>query len=448
MELNRKLKPSHATLIALGGMIGSAYFLGTGYLFKQIGPLTFLAFVLGGWIAYLTMQCQAEISAYEKPSHLSLVSYAKQYISPSWGCGVGWAYWTNWVVYIAAECLAGGILMEVIAPQLSVEMWATLIAIFITGVNLLKMELFGKALSWLTFGQIFLLIGFCAVAFLILLGWAGAQPETAASIFTWSWDNVVPESVLVFFFSMVILLNNYQGAEMIVLSASEVEDPQNSIPKALKKIGHQSTILLSFPLLLLALIFPWPRDDLNGNIFADVLHHHGFIGVAQLFTFVIIVVAFSSANSSLYANARTLHALASLNMAPKALQKLNKHQVPSYAIFVTAAAMLGLILCSYFFSSYEYYIKLLAISGFTGCVCWISICWSQLRFRKTLSKSQERSLSYKAPGYPYLTHFSIWFQVLCLGIIIYSPELRASVYFGLPCFLIPILFYRYLNRSW
>lgn len=444
MELSRKLKATHATLIALGGMIGSTYFLGTGYIFQQVGPLTFLVFILGGWLAYLTMQCQAELSAHGKPSHLSLVSYAKEHISPEWACGVGWAYWANWVVYIAAECLAGGILMEDLAPQLSVGLWATLFAFCITGVNLLRMEFFGKATAWLTWSQLSLLLGFCLLALLILFGWVGSGPPSVPVPQTW--DSAFPQGLLAFFFCMVILLNNYQGAEMIALSASEVENAQHSIPRALQKISHRAMFLLSFPLLLLALIFPWQQANLSDSVFVEVLHHYGFMGLAQVFTFVIVVVAFSSANSSLYATVRTLHALSVLQMAPKGLQQLNKNRVPGRATLATAAAMWLLVLLSYFFPTHEYYINLLALSGFTGTICWISICWSQLRFRRSLSPQAQSQLLYKVSWFPYLTQLAIWLQVFCLGVILYSPDLRTSFYFGLPCLLVPMVAYRCLKK--
>lgn len=37
-ELKRGLKPRHLQLIALGGIIGSCYFLGTGYIVESTGP--------------------------------------------------------------------------------------------------------------------------------------------------------------------------------------------------------------------------------------------------------------------------------------------------------------------------------------------------------------------------------------------------------------------------
>jgi len=72
----RGIKSRHASLIAIGGIVGSSFFLGTGYIFNQIGPFVFLAFILGAVITFLTMECQAELAGAEEPTHHSFVAYA------------------------------------------------------------------------------------------------------------------------------------------------------------------------------------------------------------------------------------------------------------------------------------------------------------------------------------------------------------------------------------
>ena len=89
--MNRGLKNRHLQLISLGGVIGSGYFLGTGYVLAKAGPASILAYLLGGIIVLCVMLCLAEL-AVEKPVSGSFVAYARENISSTWACGVGWAY--------------------------------------------------------------------------------------------------------------------------------------------------------------------------------------------------------------------------------------------------------------------------------------------------------------------------------------------------------------------
>lgn len=50
-------------MISLGGVIGTGLFLSTGYTLHQAGPGgTILAYVIGGLMMYLVMQCLGELS--------------------------------------------------------------------------------------------------------------------------------------------------------------------------------------------------------------------------------------------------------------------------------------------------------------------------------------------------------------------------------------------------
>ena len=88
-KMNRGLKNRHLQLISLGGIIGSGYFLGTGYVLEKAGPAAILSYLLGGAIVLCVMLCLAELAVAE-PIAGSFVTYARKYIGPTWACGVGW----------------------------------------------------------------------------------------------------------------------------------------------------------------------------------------------------------------------------------------------------------------------------------------------------------------------------------------------------------------------
>ncbi|MBP7281089.1 MAG: hypothetical protein KBA66_05900 [Leptospiraceae bacterium] len=56
-------------------------------------------------------------------------------------------------------------------------------------------------------------------------------------------------------------------------------------------------------------------------------------------------------------------------------------------------------------------------------------------------------MKFKTPFFPYLTHFAIWIQVLCLGIMWFNEELRIAFYIGLPLLVIPIVWFYFRERQ-
>src|SRR3990167_10917196 len=151
-DFRRGLKDRHVQLIALGGVIGSGYFLGTGAVIHEVGPSVFLAYILGGLIIYLTMLCMGEL-AVAIPISGSFINYTADFISPAFACGVGWSYWITWVAYIPAECIAGGIIMEYFTG-VNGYVWAVCFGLLITYINLSDVGTFGEIEFWLAIVKI------------------------------------------------------------------------------------------------------------------------------------------------------------------------------------------------------------------------------------------------------------------------------------------------------
>jgi len=118
--------------------------------------------MLGGLIIYLTMLCMGEL-AVAIPISGSFVTYTSDFISPAVACGVGWSYWISWVAYIPAECVAGGILMEMFTG-INGYLWAICFGFLITYINLGKVDTFGEIEFWLALIKIIALMCFVILA--------------------------------------------------------------------------------------------------------------------------------------------------------------------------------------------------------------------------------------------------------------------------------------------
>ncbi|EEX67801.1 amino acid permease [Mitsuokella multacida] len=444
-KMNRGLKNRHLQLISLGGVIGSGYFLGTGYVLEKAGPAAILAYLLGGIIVLCVMLCLAEL-AVEKPVSGSFVTYAREHISPTWACGVGWAYWTTWVAYVPSEMIAAGIIMNNFIPEVSQLWWAVFFGLLVTILNLFHVDKFGESEFWLSLIKIIALAAFSIVAGLICLGLIGDQGYIGTKVLLGS-GGFAPNGYWSIVLTMVIILVNFQGTEIIGLAAGECEKPEKSIPIAVRNVTWRIIALYIIPISLLISILPWDKAGLDESVFAAAVTQYGLSGFGAFFAFVILTAAISCSNSGLYGAARALHALARMDMAPSALGHINKNGMPSRSILVSICACWAVILLYSFDPNSALYTYLLAVSGFTGAIAWISICWSEYRSRKRkIAEGTEGALRYKTPFFPYVTLFGIWAQVFCLIVMVFEPELREALYAGIPMLIFPMAWYRLRQR--
>jgi len=446
-EFRRALKVRHVQLIALGGIIGSGYFLGTGAVIHQVGPSVFLAYILGGLIIYLTMLCMGEL-AVAIPISGSFINYTADFISPSLACGVGWSYWISWVAYIPAECVAGGIIMEHFTG-VNGYIWAVCFGLLITYINIAKVGTFGEIEFWLAIIKILALLGFVVLAMLIFFGIIhGPQPPgIIGGRFIFDQGGLFPNGGMALLTAMVLLLVNYQGSEIIGLAAGESVDPARMIPSAIRSVTFRILFIYIIPVFCLVLIFPWQQAGLANSVFADALNLYGLKWAGIVTSFVTLTATLSCSNSGVYGIVRSLHALARNGMAPSPLAKLNHHSVPQNAGIATLIAIWVLLFAGYFFGQSMLYIALLLVSGFTGAIAWISLCWAQINFRRRLYKAGYTSadLRYKTPGSPYTGLVAIALMVACLIFLFLNkdPTYKIAFAIGFFCLTIPIAIYKY-----
>jgi AAT family amino acid transporter len=445
-ELNRSLQSRHLQLIALGGIIGSGYFLGTGYVVEKAGPAAFLAYLLGGLIVLCVMYCLGEL-AVAVPVSSSFVTYANDYISPAWACGVGWSYWVTWVSYVPSEMIAAGIIMNNFFPVLSPVWWAVFFGIVVTIINIVNVKAFGEMEFWLSIIKILAIILFVGLALLTALGVTGEHGFIGTSILLGG-GGLFPKGIWSVLLTMVIILVNFQGSEIIGLAAGESDNPEKTIPVAIRNITWRIIALYVIPVFLLVSILPWGKIGLESSVFADALDSYGFKWAGGIFSFVVLTAAISCSSSGLYGCTRALYALSVQGMAPSIFAILSENKIPRNATFISLfGCWIGIL--AYTFMGEGIYKNLLALSGFSGAIAWISICWSQLNFRRSLeNKNFDMTLlKFKTPFFHYLTHFAIWIQVLCLGIMWFNEELRIAFYIGLPLLVIPILWFYFRTKK-
>lgn len=116
VTLQRDIKGWQVGMIALGGVIGSCYFLGVGWTISVMGPAVILAYGLVGFIVYGLMIAYGELLV-NLPRKGSFVAYTNEFLGGPVSVGFGWAFWFNWVAYVPSEAIAVSIVLNSLIPE-------------------------------------------------------------------------------------------------------------------------------------------------------------------------------------------------------------------------------------------------------------------------------------------------------------------------------------------
>ncbi|HGF0778627.1 TPA: amino acid permease, partial [Legionella pneumophila] len=382
----------------------------------------------------------------------SFVTYTSDFISPTVACGVGWSYWITWVAYIPAECVAGGIIMELFTG-VSGYIWVVCFGLIITYINLAKVDTFGEIEFWLALIKIISLLAFVFLAILIFFGLIhGSEPPGIIGFKYLLGDGgLLPNGAMSLLTAMVLLLVNYQGSEIIGLAAGESENPARMIPHAIRNVTFRILFLYIIPVFCLVLIFPWQKAGLSNSVFADALNFYGLKWAGAVTSFVTLSATLSCANSGFYGAVRSLNALARDGMAPHVLAKFNQNSVPQNAVIATLIGVWILLGVGYFFGQTKLYIALLLVSGFTGTLAWLSLCVAQISFRNRLYKAgySIKDLRYVTPYSPYTGILAVILMVGSLFFLLLNkdPIYKLSFIIGVVSFIIPVIIYKVFDLS-
>lgn len=455
-KLKRSLKSRHMNMIALGGSIGTGLFVAGGEVVSTAGPGgALVAYGFIGIMVYFLMTSLGEMATY-LPVPGSFATYASRYVDPAFGFALGWNYWFNWAITLAAELVAGALIMKYWFPDIPAIVWSALFLAALFLMNYLSTRSFGESEYFFSSMKVITVFVFLFVGTMLILGIGGTSPGFE------NWTRGEAPFVGGFASIMAIFMVagfSFQGTELIGVAAGESEDPEKNIPKAIHSIFWR--ILLFYIGAFVVIGFLIPYDDpnlLNSSVenvaispFTLVLDRFGFAFAASFINAIILTAVLSAGNSGLYASTRMLYAMAKEGDAPKVFTKLNSRGVPVPALLATAAFGVFAFLTSLIGEGTAYN-WLINISGMSGFIAWLGIAIAHYRFRRAFH-AQGKSLDaipFKALFY---TFGPIFATVLCLIIIAgqnytaFTGETidwyGASVaYIGIPVFLLVYAAYK------
>ncbi|MFS6937521.1 amino acid permease [Neisseria animaloris] len=443
-------------MIAIGGCIGTGLFMASGTAISSAGPGgALVAYAAIGLMVYFLMTSLGEMATY-LPTSGSFSTYAARFVDPSLGFALGWNYWFNWVITVAADVVIAAVVVTYWEPMRFMAPWAWSLAFFsvIFLLNTLSVRAYGESEYWFALVKVVTVIVFLAVGVLTIFGILGGEYVGLTNMtmgdapflgggFSGQFLTILGVFLIAGF--------SFQGTELIGITAGESEHPEESIPKAIKQVFWRILIFYILAILVIGLLIPYTSPQLLGadvneiakSPFTLVFERAGLAFAAAVMNAVILTSILSAGNSGMYASTRMLYAMAKNGLAYKQFSRTNEKGVPIFALFATAIIVLAIFLLQ--LASDKMYQYILAASGLTGFIAWLGIAISHYRFRRAyIAQGKDlKTLVYRAKWFPFGPLLAL---ALCILVIIGQDTelvLKGSfdwdrvviTYMGLPVFL-------------
>jgi D-serine/D-alanine/glycine transporter len=408
-ELHRSLSNRHLQLIAIGGAIGTGLFMGSGKTISLAGPSILFIYGLIGVMVFFVMRALGELLL-SNLHYKSFIDLSTDLIGPWAGYFVGWTYWLCWVTIGIADLSAiiyyleffnGG---ESFTPMGGLLI-STIAILFVLGLNLVTVKLFGEMEFWFAMVKITAIIVLIAVGlWMIFTGFTNAAGTTASISNLWTHGGFFPKGLDGFLAGFQIAIFAFVGVELVGTTAAETQDPKRNLPKAINSIPIRIIIFYVLALFVVMCVTPWDQINPKVSPFVNIFSQAGIASAAIIMNLVVLSSVMSSMNSGVFSTSRMLFGLSTDKQAPKLFGKLSKSAVPAKALIFSAV-------CIFIGAFVQFVYKVQTgtndeVTAFTLAttlstilfICvWIVIMWSYINYRKNRPELHAQS-TFKLPG--------------------------------------------------
>lgn len=426
-ELHRSLSNRHLQLIAIGGAIGTGLFMGSGKTISLAGPSILFIYLIIGVMVFFVMRALGELLL-SNLAYKSFIDFTTDLIGPWAGYFVGWTYWLCWITIGIADLSAIIYYLQFFnngLPFSPVEgaMISVAAIVFIMGLNLLTVRLFGELEFWFALIKILAIIILIAVGlWMIFTGFTSSTGEVASFTHLWANGGFFPTGVHGFLAGFQIAIFAFVGVELVGTTAAETKDPARNLPKAINSIPIRIIIFYVLALLIVMSVTPWNRIDPAISPFVNLFSQAGVAAAAILMNLVVLSSVMSSMNSGVFSTSRMLFGLSREDQGPKAFGKLNRRAVPANALYFSAACLLLGAALQYFVpNTVEAFTLATTLSTILFICVWLLIIWSYIRYYTTRPELHAKS-TFKLPGGLFTCWITIIFFVGMIYVLSLEPD--------------------------
>lgn len=432
-HLQRRLANRHLQLIAIGGAIGTGLFMGSGKTISLAGPSILFIYMIIGVMVFFVMRALGELLL-SNLQYKSFVDLAYDLLGPWAGYFTGWTYWLCWVSVCTADLTAIVSYLTFWLPEgteFSPAGGALISAgcvLFLLGLNLLTVKLFGEVEFWFALIKIIAIIALIGAG-LYMIFTAFQSPSGSVASFSNIWNDggMFPNGMGGFLAGFQIAIFAFTGVELVGTAAAETKDPEKNLPKAINSIPFRVILFYVFALIIVMSVTPWRSIVPEKSPFVELFLMAGIPTAAIVMNLVVLSSVMSSMNSGIFSTSRMLFGLAKDEQAPSFFAKLSRAAVPSNGlVFSCVLIMSGALLYYFVPNSLTAYTYVTTISVILFICVWIVILASYIRYRKLHPELHAKS-TFKMPGGVVMAYVVIAFFTFTVAILALDKDTLMSL---------------------
>ncbi len=414
--LGHAMKQRQLIMMGLGSAIGAGLFLGSGAGIQAAGPAVLVSYLLAGTLVIIVMWALGEMAA-ANPSSGAFSTYAEKALGRTAGATIGWLWWLQLVVVIAAEAVGAAGLLATIWPVLPVWLLALVFMVVFTVVNLFGVRNYGEFEFWFAIFKVIAILAFLAVGAGLLFGWLPDVPSPGLGVI-FGGDGFAPNGIAGIGAGLLVVIFAFGGTEIVAVAAAETENPGPSVAKAIRTVVWRILVFYFGSVLVIALTVPWDSEAL-ASPFAAVLSAAQIPGADAAITLVAAIALLSALNANLYGASRMIYSLSERNEAPGALRRLSRRRVPVQAVLASVAFGFIATVLELIFPERVLPV-LLNVVGSTCLVVWAMVLLSQLVLRRRADRDGTE-LPFRMRGFPAVTYIGLALLAIILVLGFFSP---------------------------
>ncbi len=428
-SLERVLSLLDATMINVGGIIGSGIFMvpATVAFFTGSTSLFFLVWILGGIVSLFGALSVAELGA-AMPQAGGQYVYLNEAYGPIWGYLYGWSAVA--VINTASIAAVGVAFSEYLGfffpiSDASIKGIAVVTIVLLTIINIVDVK------SGARFQNLFTLSKLGAIFGIILLGLVmeGGTNQNLSPIFS---DKPFIGLIGPLGLAMVSVLWTFDGWIFITYVAGEVKNPGRNIPLSL--IFCMLIVVSVYLLLNYVLLFILGFTGMNGSELVVSDAASVFLGNkgAAVVTLIILISLIGANNGFVLSSARINYAMARDKLFfNQAAQIHSRFKSPANALIIQCVWACLLTFTGTFNQLITYII-------FTSWIFYGMSAGAVIILRK---KKPDMDRPYKTPAYPWIPIIFIFFAIfLTINTIMEAPR-DATIGAGIILAGLPLYYY-------